>query len=52
MRRRWLELDLVLGKKVRIIAPEILHRRAVNVDEYGALLVQEQRGRGDAPFGR
>ncbi len=47
LRRRWLELDLVLGKKVRIIAPErSFTGRAVNVDEYGALLVQEQEGKG------
>ncbi|NLJ33837.1 MAG: biotin--[acetyl-CoA-carboxylase] ligase [Firmicutes bacterium] len=43
LRRRWLELNLVLGKRVRIISPErSFTGTAVNVDEYGALLVQEE----------
>ena len=45
LRRRWLELELVLGKEVRVMAPGgSFTGRAVNVDEYGALLVQEPGG--------
>ncbi len=45
LRRRWKELALVLGKGVQVIGPdETLSGVAVDVDDFGALLVQVPEG--------